>query len=281
MRTGEKSLQQAGRGQTDDRGIYRIYQLQPGDYIVCARTAEHEYRRPAASPSRPRSATLMQAAQTGGGAGGGGGGGSIITGLLNSGQVNGAGQQLLDRVGQLQQQLAEVEQQQNTAYAPVYYPGTTSETSATTLTLGVGEERASVDFRLELVPTAHVDGTVTSVGWRASTRHAGRTRANGPERDQRPGPWRRTWRASAPTASSCSRTSRLASTPSRREPRSESQDATTAHADPERPGRIRRPRRIRRRTGRPVRPGRGTDRASALGVGGRQHRRSGSAERRA
>jgi carboxypeptidase family protein len=36
MRTGEKTLQQAGQDQTDDRGIYRIYGLQPGEYLVSA-----------------------------------------------------------------------------------------------------------------------------------------------------------------------------------------------------------------------------------------------------
>jgi hypothetical protein len=36
MRTGERTYEQAGQDQTDDRGIYRIYGLQPGDYIVNA-----------------------------------------------------------------------------------------------------------------------------------------------------------------------------------------------------------------------------------------------------
>src|SRR4029453_7514064 len=36
MRTGEKTLEQSGQDQTDDRGIYRVYGLQPGDYIVSA-----------------------------------------------------------------------------------------------------------------------------------------------------------------------------------------------------------------------------------------------------
>ena len=36
MRTGERTLQQSGQDTTDDRGMYRIYGLQPGDYIVNA-----------------------------------------------------------------------------------------------------------------------------------------------------------------------------------------------------------------------------------------------------
>ena len=34
MRQGERTLQQVGQDQTDDRGIYRIFGLQPGEHIV-------------------------------------------------------------------------------------------------------------------------------------------------------------------------------------------------------------------------------------------------------
>jgi uncharacterized protein (DUF2141 family) len=36
MRTGERTLQQTGTDTTDDRGMYRIFGLQPGDYVVSA-----------------------------------------------------------------------------------------------------------------------------------------------------------------------------------------------------------------------------------------------------
>ena len=36
MQSGQRTLQQAGSGTTDDRGVYRIYGLQPGEYIVFA-----------------------------------------------------------------------------------------------------------------------------------------------------------------------------------------------------------------------------------------------------
>jgi protocatechuate 3,4-dioxygenase beta subunit len=74
--------------------------------------------------------------------------------------MNGRGQQMLDRAGQLQQQLQQVEQEQAVAYAPVYYPGTTSPSGAGTITLSVGEERAGVDFQLQLVPTAKIEGRI-------------------------------------------------------------------------------------------------------------------------
>src|SRR5207245_1059920 len=61
---------------------------------------------------------------------------------------------------QLQQQLQQGNLDQQVAYAPVYYPGTTTPSSATTVTLSIGEERQGIDFQLQLVPTAKVDGVI-------------------------------------------------------------------------------------------------------------------------
>jgi protocatechuate 3,4-dioxygenase beta subunit len=36
MQSGRRTLQPAGNGSTDDRGVYRVYGLQPGDYVVAA-----------------------------------------------------------------------------------------------------------------------------------------------------------------------------------------------------------------------------------------------------
>jgi hypothetical protein len=48
----------------------------------------------------------------------------------------------------------------STGYAPVFYPGTTTVTDAAPITLGLGEERASVDFQLQRVPLARIEGVV-------------------------------------------------------------------------------------------------------------------------
>jgi hypothetical protein len=78
-----------------------------------------------------------------------------------AGLAAGRSSALADRIDQLQAQLAQAEQQPATAYAPVYYPGTTSASGASTITLGIGEERGGVDFQLQLVPTSRVSGIVT------------------------------------------------------------------------------------------------------------------------
>ena len=76
--------------------------------------------------------------------------------------IGGRGGPLADRLMQLQQQLASVNQEQAVAYAPVFYPGTTDAASANSITLGISEERSGVDFRLQLVTTVRVTGIVSN-----------------------------------------------------------------------------------------------------------------------
>lgn len=47
-------------------------------------------------------------------------------------------------------------------YSPVYFPGTTAPRAAAGLTLAVSEERDGVNFQLQRVPTARIDGTVVA-----------------------------------------------------------------------------------------------------------------------
>jgi hypothetical protein len=175
MRTGERTLQQAGQDQSDDRGIYRVYGLQPGDYLVSAvprNVNVGDLRQTIMAEVE----MLLQQAQAGGlafggrGQGGGGGrgggrGAAAAAAGIDITQIaggRGANPDLLARAQQLQQQLAQQEEAQSVAYAPVYYPGTSAPSAASAVTLAVGEERSGVDFRLALVPTAKVEGVVQS-----------------------------------------------------------------------------------------------------------------------
>lgn len=177
IRTGEKTLQMAGQGQADDRGIYRIYALQPGDYLVSAVPRNQglaDIRNTIAAELEVAMQQLQASglgallggrggagAAGGGGGGRGGGRGGIDLNQMLGGR-GGGNPDLLARAQQLQQQLAQTEQEQTVAYAPVYYPGTPSPSAASPVTLAISEERAGVDFRLMLVPTAKVEGTVQS-----------------------------------------------------------------------------------------------------------------------
>ena len=161
IRTGEKRLESAGTDTTDDRGMYRVYGLQPGKYIVYAQPRNQGTGALQVSIASEIEAAVQQmtqmlgAGQGGRGGGGAGGRGTQLGDLL--GQMGGGrGQQALE---QLQQQLSP-EGQPTAAYAPVFYPGSTSPSSAATVEITAGQERFGVDFQLQLTQTAQVDGVV-------------------------------------------------------------------------------------------------------------------------
>jgi uncharacterized protein (DUF2141 family) len=159
IRTGERTLQQAGVDSTDDRGMYRIYDLQPGEYIVNAVPRNLNLGDARVVIANQLQVLMQQAQARGGGAAGGGGLGALSAEFVGVANAQPA-QDVVARVELLQQQLAAAEQEQAVAYAPVYYPGTTSAGAAGTVTLNAGEERSGVDFQLQLVPTSRVDGSV-------------------------------------------------------------------------------------------------------------------------
>jgi hypothetical protein len=153
MRTGERALVFAGQDQTDDRGTYRIYGLQPGDYVLSAiprnLSPATDLRQMIVSQAAALQETLGRAGPAGGR------GGFVVENLTNIAASPGA-QQAIDQL------LGSQEDAQAVGYAPVYYPGTTTPSAAATVTLGVADERSGIDFQLQLVSTATVSGVVVS-----------------------------------------------------------------------------------------------------------------------
>ena len=145
MQSGVRTLQSAGNGATDDRGVYRIYGLQPGEYIVFAtpRNANNQ-------GLEGRQVELQQLLQQ-----------SEVMARLEAMQVQ--AQALTERIAQLRASMpAQGNDEAVSGYAPVYYPGTTAPASAATVTVGPGEEKGSIDFQYQVVPIARIDGIVTS-----------------------------------------------------------------------------------------------------------------------
>ena len=142
MQSGVRTLQAAGNDATDDRGIYRIYGLQLGDYLICATP------RPALPAGAPPALDRLQEVVA-----------AMATQPGATGQV--ATTVLADRIGAAAAAQAEAAQDEpTTGYAPVYFPGTTMTNNATSVPLNVGEERLGVDFQLQLVAMARVEGMV-------------------------------------------------------------------------------------------------------------------------
>jgi hypothetical protein len=136
--TGERSLGRwgsGGAGATDDRGVYRAYGLPPGEYVVMA-TALFGLR-PGDEIERLTAADVQHARLT------------ITAGRNGMPVASGGG------TGPAPAPSARI------TFAPVYLPGVTDISMATTITLGVGEERTLSDLQLQLVPTARIEGAVS------------------------------------------------------------------------------------------------------------------------
>ena len=165
MQSGQRTLQSAGNGQTDDRGVYRIYGLQPGEYIVFATPRNNNLGIDAG-----RQVELQQLVQQ-----------SAAMERLEA--VQAQAQALQERIAQLRSTLqASTTDEASTGYAPVYYPGTTTPSSAATVTVGPGEEKGSVDFQYQVVPIARVDGIVTSPSAQLPVERPGDARQHGVRR---------------------------------------------------------------------------------------------------
>jgi hypothetical protein len=141
LQSGQRTLQPAGSGSTDDRGIYRVFGLQPGDYVVCA-TPRNTGPQTDLARRRVEIDALRQRA----------------AGAAR--RDDAAARELTARADRLEG--TDPEEEQATGYAPVYYPGTTSPAQAAAITLGAGEEKPAVDFQLQRVPVAQVEGLVVN-----------------------------------------------------------------------------------------------------------------------
>jgi uncharacterized protein (DUF2141 family) len=106
---------------SDDRGVYRIYGLPPGDYFVRA---------------APSSASLLRQDVL------------ATTDLdVHHARTSAAG--------------APAPPDRRVTFAATYFPGTPLLLQAVAIQLRPGEERSEVDFALQLVATARVDGFIT------------------------------------------------------------------------------------------------------------------------
>jgi len=138
---GRRTLQQAGGGPADDRGIYRVYGLQPGEYIVSAVPRN-------AGPNVDVGRLQAELAQ-------------VREQVAGAFADAAAARELAARATMLQSQLP-AQEEQSTGYSPVYFPGTVSVAQAGAVMLNIGEERTGVDFQLQRVAMARIDGIVVN-----------------------------------------------------------------------------------------------------------------------
>jgi len=135
-RNGERSLVSAGTATTDDRGIYRIPTLAPGDYVVMATPREDSGSSLDLAGIEQRMTTMVAGAR--------GGGGAMFSSEVASPSIMGNTNDTPPSSG----------------YAPVFYPSTTMAMSASAIALGPAEEKPGLDIQLQLVPLGTITGVV-------------------------------------------------------------------------------------------------------------------------
>lgn len=130
---GVKALRASGRATSDDRGIYRIYDLSPGRYFVKAQGRSLRARLGAAiGGMAPGGFGGVRGAQGGGPGGGFGRGGGMLAAI-----------------------------EESAAYPETYYPSARSALEAIPLQLSPGAEMGGIDFALAPSPTYSVSGIVS------------------------------------------------------------------------------------------------------------------------
>jgi len=133
IQSGERILTTAGTGTTDDRGLYRIYNLTPGEYVVSA-VPRNSAAEILTSADAINIARMEELAVRG-----------LPTGNLSL-NVN---------INELQGSSDPAQ-----GYAPVFYPGTTQLAGARAIRVGIAEEQLGIDFALQRVALTTVTGQV-------------------------------------------------------------------------------------------------------------------------
>ena len=138
--TGERTLGPSSTGSvalTDDRGEYRAFGLPPGGYLVLVTPSLASGR--SNDPVRQLTTDEVRAA--------------LIAARAGPSTAFAPRPSLTPSSASTPARLT---------FAPVFHPGATDIVAASTISLGLGEERAGVDITIQLVPTATITGTVSS-----------------------------------------------------------------------------------------------------------------------
>ena len=139
---GERTLSGSNSASTDDRGIYRVFGLMPGEYVVCATPRNTNVGDFARMQGMQEELRALQSAAA----------------QVSAEQA----EAIRNRIVTLQATVPAVETESPPGYAPICYPGTPSPSAATPIPLAVSEERSGVDFQLQLAPLARIEGVVVN-----------------------------------------------------------------------------------------------------------------------
>ena len=144
MLNGVRRLQQTGGTSTDDRGVYRVFGLQPGDYLLAATP------NPSDSMFNERMNSEMAAIEQ-----------AIASGAVQPPAAPGLPATV--SVSVAPPQPMNMPSTQPAGYLPVFAPSSLIPSGATTVTIAGGDERAGIDIQTRLAQASLVQGTVAMV----------------------------------------------------------------------------------------------------------------------
>lgn len=156
MTGGRRTLAMMQSATTDDRGVYRIPGLTPGDYGVCALFSRH-IAPVAAGLAQSGGNAEMQRTLSGSGAMSPSGSGYRVGDLM-----------LISASGSRNVDPAPSEDGRLSVYADVCYPSATTVQGAQAVRVDSGQERSDLNVVLRVVPGARIVGTLSGPANRLS-----------------------------------------------------------------------------------------------------------------
>lgn len=140
MSTGRRQMEQVGSAETDDRGLYRIFGLPPGTYLVAA--------VPDASTWTPRFRHEGAA--------------DVERAIATAGVIHAAADGRPAMITVSSAPTANTYYSILPNYLPTYAPGSLTPAAATLITLAPNEERLGVDIHAHAVESSVIRGIVTT-----------------------------------------------------------------------------------------------------------------------
>ena len=171
---GRRRFAQTGVGTTDDRGVYRLSRLAPGDYAVGMIATQvsvpaatvRQFEETAMSGGDLNRNTVFQALMQVG-----------ATPLMSGTESRQVGDQV-QTIGRGAPVPPPIDGARLFAYPSLYYPAASSVSSAAIVTVASGQERTGIDLQVRPVPMVKVSGTVVG-GTATGSDTSGATRSSG------------------------------------------------------------------------------------------------------
>jgi protocatechuate 3,4-dioxygenase beta subunit len=143
MNSGVRRLQQYGNATTDDRGVYRLFGLQAGDYLVSSTPNANNFMM--ADRMLAETALIEQA---------------VASGAIQPPTIPGQPATVSIPIPSPQQLQFDGGPP---GYLPVYHPSSLEPSGAVLLHVVGGDEHANVDIQVRMVQTSNIQGSVTNL----------------------------------------------------------------------------------------------------------------------